>query len=209
MKKLRRLGIADATAANAFLETTYLPEHNAASRRRPRRPTTFIGGRRVVSALDRMFQLEETRVLSNDWVIRYDTRYLQVARQSHQAPARSTVLVRENASGAIEIRYRERLMQWTEIAAPVEAHAGSEAAAAVHRPASARSAERGPSLASRHPRHRPGARAEPRRPAVKSLKLTQPWTPRTRPPRLGTHRTGFHELPQAVSLVQKGTLLFR
>jgi hypothetical protein len=32
--------------------------------------------------LDRVFQLEETRVLSNDWVIRYDTRYFQVARQS-------------------------------------------------------------------------------------------------------------------------------
>jgi hypothetical protein len=25
---LRRLGIAEATAANAFLEATYLPEHN-------------------------------------------------------------------------------------------------------------------------------------------------------------------------------------
>ena len=58
------------------------------------------------TTLDRGFQLEEMRVLSNDWVIRYDTRCFQVARQSHQAPARSTVLVRENASGAIEIRYR-------------------------------------------------------------------------------------------------------
>src|SRR5216684_1774161 len=28
VKKLRRLGIADAAAANAFLEQTYLPEHN-------------------------------------------------------------------------------------------------------------------------------------------------------------------------------------
>ena len=28
VKKLRRLGIANAPAANAFLETTYLPEHN-------------------------------------------------------------------------------------------------------------------------------------------------------------------------------------
>src|SRR2546428_9020140 len=72
------------------------------------------------TTLDRVLQLEETRVLSNDWVIRYDTRYFQVARQSHQAPARSTVLVRENASGAIEIRYRERLMQWTEIPAPAK-----------------------------------------------------------------------------------------
>jgi len=29
VKKLRRLGIADDRAANVFLETTYLPDHNA------------------------------------------------------------------------------------------------------------------------------------------------------------------------------------
>jgi hypothetical protein len=46
-----------------------------------------------------------TRVLSNDWVIRYATRHFQVARQSHQAPAKSTVLVRENGAGAIELPY--------------------------------------------------------------------------------------------------------
>jgi hypothetical protein len=120
VKKLRRLGIANAAAANAFLETAYLREHNrrfgvaAASaedfhRRAPSRTT-----------LDRVFHLEESRVLSNDWVVRYDTRYFQVARQSGQALARSTVLVRENVSGVIEIRYRDRLMQWTEITAPVK-----------------------------------------------------------------------------------------
>jgi hypothetical protein len=100
------------------LETTYLPEHNARFAQAPASAENFH--RRTPSriALDRVFQLEETRVLSNDWVIRYDTRYLQVARQSHQAPARSTVLVRENAAGAIEIRYRGRLLHWSEIPAP-------------------------------------------------------------------------------------------
>jgi hypothetical protein len=49
-------------------------------------------------------------VLSKDWVVRYDTQYLEVTRQSRLAPARSTVLVREAATGAIEIRYRDRLM---------------------------------------------------------------------------------------------------
>jgi transposase len=120
VKKLRRLGIADATAANAFLETTYLPEHNARFAQAPASTDDFHRRTPSRATLDRVLQLEETRVLSNDWVIRYDTRYFQVARQSHQAPARSTVLVRENASGAIEIRYRERLMPWTEIAAPVK-----------------------------------------------------------------------------------------
>ncbi len=121
VKKLRRLGIADAAAANAFLDTTYLPEHNQRFAQVPASAEDFH--RRTPSrvALDRAFQLEATRVLSNDWVIRYDTRYFQVARQSHYAPARSTVLVRENAGGAIELRYRGRLMRWTEIATPPKA----------------------------------------------------------------------------------------
>jgi transposase len=120
VKKLRRLAIADATAANAFLETTYLPEHNGRFAVAPAAAEDFH--RRVPSrtTLDRVFQLEEARVLSNDWVVRYDTRYLQVARQSGQAPARSTVMVHEASDGAIELRYRGRLMKWTEIAAPVK-----------------------------------------------------------------------------------------
>jgi transposase len=118
VKKLRRLGISDATAANVFLETMYLPEHNARFAQPPASAEDFH--RRTPSrvALDGAFQLEETRVLSNDWVIRYATRYFQMARQSHLAPARSTVVVREAVTGAIEIRYRGRLMRWSEIPAP-------------------------------------------------------------------------------------------
>ena len=120
VKKLRRLGIAGAAAANGFLEQTYVPEHNRRFAVAPASAEDFH--RRVPSrtTLDRVFQLEEQRVLSNDWVVRYDTRYLQVARQSSQAPARSTVVVREARDGAIELRYRGRLMQWTEIAAPLK-----------------------------------------------------------------------------------------
>jgi len=115
-----------------------LPEHNARFAQAPASTDDFH--RRTPSrvTLDRVLQLEETRVLSNDWVIRYDTRCFQVARQSHLAPARSTVLVRENASGAIEIRYRDRLMPWTEIAAPVKptpAAKRTPLSTAPHRPA--------------------------------------------------------------------------
>ena len=74
MKKLRRLGIADATAANAFLETTYLVEHNDRFALAPASTDDFH--RRTPSrvTLVRVLQREETRVLSNDWVVRYDTR---------------------------------------------------------------------------------------------------------------------------------------
>lgn len=126
VKKLRRLGIADAAAANAFVDRTYWPEHNTRFAQAPASAEDFH--RRIPSrtTLDRVFQLEEERVLSNDWVIRYATRYLQVARQSGQAPARSTVLVREARDGAIELRYRGHLMKWTEILAPVKAVAAPE-----------------------------------------------------------------------------------
>jgi hypothetical protein len=120
VKKLRRLGIAEAVTANAFLETTYLPEHNARFARPPAAAEDFHRRAPRRGTLDTVFHLEETRVLSNDWVVRYHTRYLQVARQSGQVPARSTVLVREARDGAIELRYRGRLMQWTEIAAPLK-----------------------------------------------------------------------------------------
>ena len=64
-----------------------------------------------------MFRLEEDRIVSNDWVVRYANRFLQLERQSGQAPARSTVRVCEDVRGAIEIRYRDRAMRWTEIVA--------------------------------------------------------------------------------------------
>lgn len=120
VKKLRRLGIADAPAANAVLETSYLHEHNRRFTVAPASAEDFHRRAPSRTTLDRVFHLEETRVLSNDWVVRYDTRYFQVARQSGQAPARSTVVVREGPDGTIELRYRERLMQWTEIAAPLK-----------------------------------------------------------------------------------------
>ena len=118
VKKLRRLGIADADAANTFLEAVYLPEHNARFAQPAASADDFH--RRMPSArtLDAVFQLEETRVLSNDWVVRYDTRCFQLVRQSGQAPARSTVRVREARDGTLEIRYRDRPMRWTEIPAP-------------------------------------------------------------------------------------------
>jgi len=117
VKKLRRLGIQNAAVANAFLEATYLPEHHVRLAQPAASSEDFH--RRIPSAqtLDAVFQLEETRVLSNDWVVRYATRSFQRVRQSGQPPARSTVVVREAPEGTLDIRYRDRVMRWTEIPA--------------------------------------------------------------------------------------------
>jgi len=112
VKKLRRLQIADAAAANAFLESTHWADHNARFAQAPRSAEDFHRRAPSKTTLDAVFQLETPRVLSNDWIVQYEGRQLQVTRQSGQAPARSTVLVRENEAGVIEIRYRGHRLAW-------------------------------------------------------------------------------------------------
>lgn len=143
VKKLRRVGLADDAAANQFLETQYWPAHNARFAHPPADPADFHRRRPPARALDRVFRLEETRSVGQDWVVRYHNRALQLARQSRYAPARSTVTVYESADGALAIEYRGRPVRWAEItgrpAAPpvVPAPPGAPAA----RPTSGRAAK--------------------------------------------------------------------
>ena len=116
VKKLRRKRIGDFEAANRFLVEGYWDEHNRRFAQVPASEEDFHVAAPSRTSLDRVFRLEETRAVSNDWVVRYANRFFQLARQSHRPPARSTVRVREGADGQIEIAYRDRRIQWHEIA---------------------------------------------------------------------------------------------
>jgi transposase len=116
VKKLRLAGIANYEQANGFLEKRYLAEHN----RRYAHPAAAQADyhRRSPTArqLDQVFWLEEERVVSEDWVVRYHNRLLQLERQSqHWAPSRCHVLVRENEAGKIQIRYRSQDLLFREV----------------------------------------------------------------------------------------------
>jgi transposase len=115
VKKLRRVGVADDVAANQFLERTYWPAHNARFTQPAAAPDDFHRACPSTRALDQIFRLEETRVIGQDWVVRYHNRALQVQRQSGHAPARSTVTVCEWADGRIAMEYRGESIRWTEI----------------------------------------------------------------------------------------------
>ena len=66
--------------------------------------------------LDEVFWLEEERVVSEDWVVCYKNRRLQLERQSrHWTPARSRVLVRENEAGQIAVQYRDQRVRFREL----------------------------------------------------------------------------------------------
>lgn len=118
VKKLRRHGIADIEAANAFLETAYWADHNRRFAQAPAATDDFHQAVLRGQPLDQVFRLEEKRTVSNDWVVRYDNRLLQLERQSGRPPARSRVVVYEAMDGQIEIRYRDRVMRWTDVPVP-------------------------------------------------------------------------------------------
>ena len=115
VKKLRRKGLATIEAANRFLETEYWAEHNRRFAQAPASAEDFHAAALRGVQLASVFRLEEKRTVSNDWVVRYDNRFFQLERQSGRPPARSTVMVYEASDGAIEIRYRDRTMRWTEV----------------------------------------------------------------------------------------------
>jgi transposase len=122
VKKLRLERIASHAEANAYLETEYLPEHNQRFARPAARPEDYHRRAPGAAKLDRIFRLESERVISDDWVVRYDGRFFQLEPQSQNyAPARGKVVVCERPEGRVEIEYRGRAVPWREIPAPVRA----------------------------------------------------------------------------------------
>jgi transposase-like protein len=117
VKKLRLAGVTSYDAANRFLEETYLADHNRRFARAASSEADFHRKRPAKRELDAIFQLEQERVVSLDWVISYEGRLLQLERQSRRhAPAKSRVLVRENEAGELHIEYRGRRLGFQQIA---------------------------------------------------------------------------------------------
>src|SRR5215470_17563822 len=118
IKKLRRKNICSYEAATQFLVETYLAEHNQRYCRLAASDENFHRPRPSRPRLEQVFCLEARRALSNDWVVRYGGRLLQIERHSYRhAPARSKVIVQEWESGKLEIRYRGQKIGWKEIPA--------------------------------------------------------------------------------------------
>ena len=118
-KKLRRKGLASYEAANAYLAAEYLDGHNRRFARAPASPEDFHTPVPAGVDLDDVFRVEETRTLSDDWVVRYDSRYFQVVRQSRYPPADAKITVCEYEDGHLDLVYRGQPVRFREIPAPL------------------------------------------------------------------------------------------
>ena len=143
IKKLRLRKISTGEEANRYLRQHYLPDHNRRFGRQPASGEDYHRQRPSKAELDAIFRIEEQRVISNDWVVQYQGRFLQIERESRYAPAGGKVVVSEGREGGLQIGYRDRQVKWREIPRPlhrseqrqrVKGHA-REVRKKLHRPA--------------------------------------------------------------------------
>jgi hypothetical protein len=118
IKKMGREKIRTHQAANEFLQQKYLADHNARFARQPAEPQDYHRKPPSAREMEQVFCLETERSISNDWVVRYENRYLQLERTSDYPPRKARVTVCEWEDGRIEIRYQGKARAQREIEAP-------------------------------------------------------------------------------------------
>jgi hypothetical protein len=130
VKKLRRRGIQSYEAANEYLEAEYLPEHNRRFAREASRPENYHVRAPSLAKLREVFRLEMERWISNDWVVQYQGRFLQLKPQNKRyGPTRAKALICEWEDGAVEVHYRGECMDYEDLVVrpPVVQAAAGEA----------------------------------------------------------------------------------
>lgn len=118
VKKMRLLGIADYEAANRYLEEKYLAEHNGRFAREPASAADcHVKLRR--QDLRRVFCLEQERVVSRDFVVRYENRWLQLKVRRNQPVWPGTrVRLEQWRDGSLHVAHEGREISFEEIAQP-------------------------------------------------------------------------------------------
>lgn len=118
IKKMGLKKIRDHEAANGYLQEHYLADHNKRFAVKAAKSQDYHRTAPRKGELEQAFCLETERTVSNAWVVRYESRYFQLGKQSGYAPAQSKVTVCEWENGRIEIRYRSKAHAYEEIGSP-------------------------------------------------------------------------------------------
>lgn len=158
VKALRLEGISDLASANAYLEESFLPDLNARFTVTPKRGVDLhrrLPGHRP---LDGILVFQEERVVQRDWTVRWRNRWFQLtATNGHLGLPGKRVLVCEQLDGTIRLRYRERVLEWQELA---EKPARPQRAGAEREEQGKPKARKGPwTPAQNHPWRRPSKRS--------------------------------------------------
>lgn len=114
VKELRLEQISDIDSANKLLAESFADNLNQKFAVTPRDKGDFhrsAKGRDLAS----VFCIEEERSLTDDWIVRYENSYYQMARQSKQPPTTKKVKVRSYLNGELHFNYRGKDLVHSEL----------------------------------------------------------------------------------------------
>lgn len=131
VNELRVAGITTVMAANAYLATQFVPQHNATFARAPRDPASAFVALGGVD-LDGILCHEESRVVARDNTVTVGGSALQIAAQpGRRSCVGLTVLVRRHLDGRRTImRGTQRLGTYDDAGQPMDAAAAVDAKSA-------------------------------------------------------------------------------
>ena len=116
---MRLEGIGDYEAANRYLDERYLEEHNAKFGCEAAAGANFHRRLSKRTDLKWVFCLAAERVVSNDLVVRFENRFLQLQPRRNQGlGATARVTVQQARDGELRVVFEGQAVAFGEIAAP-------------------------------------------------------------------------------------------
>lgn len=116
VKAMRRAGIIDLETANKFLEETFLSEFNIQFSKKASQGGNLH--RQIGAGIDlgRIVSVQETRVLQNDWTVRWRNQTIQLPRETADwLQPKQRVTLCEQLDGRVRIFAGDREVSWTEV----------------------------------------------------------------------------------------------
>jgi hypothetical protein len=115
VKELRLAGINDRDSANEFLYGGFLQQLNEKFAVAAREQQAY---HRPVQGYDlaSIFCIEEQRSITQDWIVRFESNFYQLKRQSKYEPARGKISVRKYLNGELHLNYRGEDMIYEKLA---------------------------------------------------------------------------------------------
>lgn len=112
VKELRLAGVNGIDEANRILASRFVRELNEKFSVEPQDGVDYHRSAEGYD-LSAIFCIEEPRVVTSDWMVRYENQHYQLKRESRgYAPAKGQVLVRQYLDGALHINYRGRDIEY-------------------------------------------------------------------------------------------------
>jgi hypothetical protein len=115
VKELRLAGITTIEEANVFLEE-YIPKFNAKFAVIPTRRKNLHKkiNKNVEEKLTQIFSIQNTRIVNNDYTIRFETQYFQLNRiQTTTVYKKDEIIVEKHLNNEIKLRLRDKYLDYT------------------------------------------------------------------------------------------------